>query len=225
MTETHRKNWLDQFGMFVREPVNGLTHGIAALLALIGMIWLIWMARDMPGRVAALAVFGTSMVLLYTASSVMHFWNGSVTVQYRLNQLDHAAIYLLIAGSYTPFTYTFLEGWWTWGMLSSVWVIAAIGVTLKLGFNMYGHISTLFYVLMGWIAIIGAPAFFQSDYANAMWWIIAGGVTYTVGAVIFAMRRPNFHRHFGHHELWHLFVIGGSACHFVAAAVWVASGA
>ncbi len=207
---------------YSREPVNSLTHGIGALLALVGMFWLMWMARDYPGRVVALAIFGTSMVLLYTASSVMHFYNGSESVLHRLNQLDHAAIYLLIAGSYTPFCYTFLEGGWRWGMLIAVWVIALAGVILKLGFNMYGHISTLFYVAMGWIAVIGAPVLFQSDYVPAMWMILAGGVVYTLGAVIFAIRRPNFHPHFGHHEIWHLFVMGGSALHFVAAAIWVA---
>ncbi len=205
-----------------REPVNSLTHGVGALLALIGMIWLMWMAREYPGRVVTLAVFGTSMVLLYTASSVMHFWNGSETVLHRLNQLDHAAIYLLIAGSYTPFTYTFLEGGWRWGLLVTVWIVALVGVILKLGFNMYGHISTLFYVGMGWIAIVGAPALFRSDYVDAMWMIVAGGVVYTLGAIIFAVRRPNFHPHFGYHEIWHLFVLGGSALHFTAAAIWVA---
>jgi hemolysin III len=205
-----------------REPVNSLTHGVAAVLALIGMIWLIWMTRNYPGRAIALTVFGTTMVLLYTASSVMHAWNGSESVLYRLHQLDHAAIYLLIAGSYTPFTYTFLDGAWRWGLLAVVWSVAIVGVVLKLGFNMYGHISTLFYVAMGWIAIIAAPQYFRSDHAAAMWWILAGGIVYTLGAVIFALRKPNLHRHFGYHELWHLFVIGGSACHFVAAAVWVA---
>ncbi|MEO0561417.1 MAG: hemolysin III family protein, partial [Chloroflexota bacterium] len=146
-----RKNWFVRIAEYCREPVNSLTHGIGALLALIGMIWLMWMARDYPGRMIALAVFGTSMVLLYTASSVMHFYNGSETMLHRLTQMDHAAIYLLIAGSYTPFTYTFFAGdpWWRWGMLITIWTLAIIGVVLKLGFNMYGHVSTIFYVAMG----------------------------------------------------------------------------
>lgn len=219
----HSQNWFIRLFTDSREPVNSLTHAIGAVLALIGMVWLVWMARDYPGRVVALAVFGTSMVLLYTASSVMHAWNGSASILYRLNQLDHAAIYLLIAGSYTPFAYTFLEGGWRWGMLIAVWTVAIIGVVLKLGFNMYGHLSTVFYVAMGWIAVIGAPVLFRSDYVNAMWLILAGGIVYTLGAVIFALRKPNFHVHFGHHEIWHLFVLGGSTCHFIAAAIWVAA--
>lgn len=223
-TQNQHLSWIARQIANSREPVNSLTHGIGALLALVGMIWLMWMARDYPGRMVALAIFGTSMVLLYSASSIMHWYDGSETVLHRLNQLDHAAIYVLIAGSYTPFTFAFLEGdpYWRWGMLITIWVVALIGVILKLGFNMYGHISTAFYVLMGWLAVIIIPKFVQSDYASAMWMIMAGGIVYTIGAVIFALRRPNFHTHFGHHELWHLFVLGGSACHFIAAAIWVA---
>ena len=140
----------------------------------------------------------------------------------RLTQFDHASIYLLIAGSYTPFTYTLLDGWWRWGILIAVWTVGIIGVILKLGFNMYGHISTVFYVLMGWIAVIGIPQFIQTN-VQAMWLIALGGVIYTIGAVIFAIGKPNFHRHFGHHEIWHLFVMAGTACHFIAAALWVAN--
>jgi hemolysin III len=222
--QAKRKRWLGRLLEHCREPVNSLTHGIAAVLSLIGMIWLIWMAREYPGRAVALAIFGTSMVLLYTASSVMHFYNGSETMLHRLTQMDHAAIYLLIAGSYTPFTYVFLahDPYWQWGMLITVWVLAAIGVVLKLGFNMYGHISTIFYVAMGWVAVIAIPRWIASGNVTPLLLIALGGVIYTAGAVIFALRRPNFHHHFGHHELWHLFVIGGSTCHFIAAAIWVA---
>jgi len=205
-----------------REPINGLTHAIGAVGALITMIGLIIMAWDMPGRAISLAIFGTSAVILYTASSLLHFTNGSPMVLARLTQFDHASIYLLIAGSYTPFTYTLLEGWWRWGILIGVWTMGIIGVILKLGFNMYGHISTLFYVLMGWIAVIGIPQFIQTN-VQAMWLIALGGVIYTAGALIYTIGKPNFHRHFGHHEIWHLFVMAGTACHFVAAALWVAN--
>jgi len=222
--ECEQKTWFGRVMDSCREPVNSLTHGIGALLALVGMIWLIWMARETPGRAVVLAVFGTSMVLLYTASSVMHFWNGSETVLHRLNQMDHAAIYLLIAGSYTPFTYVFMAGdpAWRWGLLGTIWALAIVGVVLKLGFNMYGHISTAFYVLMGWVAVVAIPQWVSSGFTGAMILIAVGGLVYTLGAVIFAVQRPNFHTHFGHHELWHLFVLGGSACHFIAAAIWVA---
>lgn len=224
MSNTDRRPIWIRFLTQPREPVNSITHGMGAILALFGMIWLIWMARSFPGRATALAVFGTTMVLLYTASWLHHHYDGPDRIQEHFHRLDHAAIYLLIAGSYTPFTYTFLvdDPMWRWGMLIAIWSLAVIGVILKLGFNMYGHVSTLFYVLMGWMVVIGIPKFIASDYAPALWMIAAGGIVYTLGAVIFALRKPNFHQHFGYHELWHLFVLGGSICHFIAAAIWVA---
>jgi hemolysin III len=210
------------FILNVREPVNGYTHALGAVLSLFGMIWLVWLARELPGRAIALAIFGTTMVLLYTASSVMHLYKGDAKIEKTLNIIDHAAIYLLIAGSYTPFCYAFLDGWWRVGMLTTIWTVALIGVTLKLGFNMYGHVSTAFYVLMGWIAAIIIPKMLMSGYVSAMGMLALGGIIYTIGAVIYALEKPNFHKYFGYHELWHLFVLGGSACHFIAAAIWVA---
>jgi hemolysin III len=222
MSSTSQKNWLVALLARSREPVNGLTHAIGAVLALIGMIWLVWIARDMPGRAITLAIFGTTMVMVYVASTVMHVYNGSEAVLERLNQIDHAAIYLLIAGTYTPFTYAFLDGGWRWGILTLIWSLAVIGLVIKLGFNMYGHASTIFYVAMGWVAVIAVPRYIMSNQFGALWLILAGGIVYTVGAVIFALGKPNFHKHFGHHEIWHLFVIGGSLCHFIAAALYVA---
>src|SRR5688500_19553143 len=102
MSSTSQKNWLVALLARSREPVNGLTHAIGAVLALIGMIWLVWIARDMPGRAITLAIFGTTMVMVYVASTAMHVYNGSQAMIDRLNQIDHAAIYLMIAGTYTP---------------------------------------------------------------------------------------------------------------------------
>ena len=222
MNTTSRSNgwlaWLKRS----REPVSGLTHGVSAVVAFFGMLWLVWIARHTPGRATTLAIFGTTMVLVYVASTVMHLYNGSQTTLRRLNQLDHAAIYLLIAGTYTPFTYTFLTDWWRWGLLTLIWALAIIGLIIKLGFKMYGHASTAFYVAMGWVALIAVPRYLMSNNGEALMLILLGGIIYTIGAVIFALRRPNLHKHFGHHELWHLFVMGGSICHFIAAALYVA---
>ena len=222
MSSTTQKNWLVGFFTRTREPVSGLTHAIGAVLALLGMVWLIWMAREMPGRAITLAIFGTTMVMVYVASTTMHLYNGSKTVIERLVQIDHAAIYLLIAGTYTPFTYAFFTGAWRWGLLILIWSLAVIGLIIKLGFHMYGHASTIFYVAMGWVALIALPRYLMSNGFGPLWLILAGGIVYTIGAVIFALGKPNFHKHFGHHEIWHLFVIGGSACHFIAAALYVA---
>lgn len=219
---TDRQHPFIAFCLRFREPVSGFTHLFGAVLSLVGMVWLIWLARDYPGRAVALGIFGLSMVLVYSASTIMHLYNGSKKMIHRLNQLDHSAIYVMIAGTYTPFTYTFLTDVWRWGLLSTIWGLAIVGIILKLGFNMYGHVSTLFYVLMGWIAVIGFPQFINTDFVNALGLVVAGGLTYTIGAVIFAIKRPNFHEHFGYHEVWHLFVLAGSAFHFAAAVLWVA---
>ena len=226
MKNASKKHWLIHLLSQCREPVSGLTHAFAAILAFIGMIWLVWMAREMPGRALTLAIFGTTMVLVYVASTVMHLYNGSESAIHRLNQLDHAAIYLMIAGTYTPFTYTFLTGGWRIGILVLIWALAIIGVIIKLGLNkmMNSHASTVFYVLMGWVAVLAIPRYLAINETGALWLIFAGGLVYTIGAVIFAIRKPNFHKHFGHHEIWHLFVMGGSAFHFIAAALYVAKG-
>jgi hemolysin III len=226
MKSASKKHWLVTLLSQFREPVSGLTHAVAAILAFIGMIWLVWMAREMPGRAITLAIFGTTMVLVYVASTAMHLYNGSESAIHKLNQLDHAAIYLMIAGTYTPFTYTFLTGGWRIGILVLIWVLAIAGVIIKLGLNkmMDSHASTVFYVLMGWVAVLAIPRYLMANEASALWLIFAGGLVYTIGAVIFALRKPNFHKHFGHHEIWHLFVMGGSAFHFIAAALYVAKG-
>jgi hemolysin III len=222
MKTTSHQNWLIEQVKGFREPVSGLTHAAGAVLAFFGMLWLVWIARHTPGRATTLAIFGTTMVMVYIASSAMHLYNGSPKTIKRLNQIDHATIYLLIAGTYTPFTYTFLTDWWRWGLLTLIWSLAIIGLILKLGFHVYGHASTAFYVAMGWVALIAVPRYIMTHHYEALWLILAGGVVYTIGAIIFAVRRPNLHKHFGYHEIWHLFVLGGSACHFLAAALYVA---
>jgi hemolysin III len=217
-----QKNWLVANLARFREPVSGLTHAFGAVFIFVGMLWLIWMARATPGRAVTLAIFGTTTLMVYVASTVMHLYNGSDEMIERLNQIDHATIYLMIAGTYTPFTYAFLTGGWRWGILLLIWSLAIIGLIIKLGFKMYGHVSTAFYVAMGWVAVIAIPPYLLSREFGALGLILAGGIIYTIGALIFALRKPNFHKHFGYHEIWHLFVMGGSLCHFIAAALYVA---
>lgn len=224
MDNPQQSNVLVRTWVYSREPMSTLTHGLGAILSVFVLFWLVWIARDTPGRAITLAIFGISMILVYVSSTLWHHYNGNDVVLKRLHTFDHAMIYLMIAGSYTPFTYAFLEGMtiWRWGILVTIWALAAVGLTLKLFFSMYGHLSTLFYVLMGWVAIIAIPAYFQTDNMAPLYWIIAGGVVYTIGAIIFALERPNLHKHFGHHEIWHLFVMGGNALHIIAAWLYVA---
>ena len=219
MQNPQRRTLWTRFWEYSREPMSTLTHGLGAILSVFILIALVWASRHTPGRAITLAIFGISMILVYVASTLWHHYNGSETILKRLHTFDHAMIYLMIAGSYTPFTYAFMEGMtgWRWGILITIWALAITGLVLKLFFNMYGHLSTLFYVLMGWVAIIAIPAYIETGEGTALLWILAGGVVYTIGAVIFALERPNLHKHFGHHEIWHLFVLGGNALHIIAA--------
>jgi len=204
-----------------REPVNGFTHLFAAIMAVIGTVWLASMTWGDTPRAVAVLVFGFSLIVIYVASSVMHLFNGAPEHLDRLVRFDHAAIYIGIAGGYTPFIYHLLDGEWRLLMLTLIWGIALLGVTSKLLFFWGGHLSTLLYVAMGWVGVIAAPQVLASINGGILWLILAGGLVYTAGAVIFAIRRPNFHRHFGHHEVWHLCVMGGSAFHFAAVAIHV----
>lgn len=204
-----------------REPVSGFTHLVGAILAFIGMIYLIYLTRHDPGKMMSMAVFGISMVLVYSASTAMHLYNGSEHMIWRLTRLDHAAIYIVIAGTYTPFCYNFLTNEWRWGMLLVIWTAAIIGAIVKLIWYWEGYKSTLLYVLMGWIGVIAIPQAQHLIDTGLILLVLGGGVVYTIGAIIFALQRPNLHRHFGYHELWHLFVMGGNALHFMAILLYV----
>jgi hemolysin III len=204
-----------------REPVSGFTHLAGAILGLVGMVWLLAGATGEPGKMVSVLVYGVSLVLLYSASTALHLVNGPPATVRWLQRLDHAAIYTLIAGTYTPICYNLLTGAWQWGLLGVVWAVAVVGVVFKLvARNIDSHLSTLGYVAMGWIALVAAPHLLQQLPAGAIWLILGGGLLYSIGAVIFATRRPNFHPHFGFHEVWHLFVLGGSGMHFAAILIY-----
>lgn len=203
-----------------REMVSGITHLIGAVLALIGVIWLILLTNhDLPTLVTVI-IFGVSVVLLYMASTTMHMLSslkgGQHHLVLRFQRLDHAAIYVMIAGCYTPLTYSLLTFHWRWVMLAIIWLLALAGAFMKLIFFYSGHFSTACYLVMGWVGVIAAPQALPVIDPNALWLLATGGVIYTIGAVIYALRKPDLHLYFGHHELWHLFVMAGTACHFLA---------
>ena len=209
---------------YFREPVNGFTHLAGAILGALGLIALVALTADDPAKMVSMIVYGVSLILLYSASSAYHLTKGSQSLQDWLRSLDHAAIYLLIAGTYTPFCYNILSGGWRWGMLGLVWALALVGIIYKIALRRHSHsqVSTALYVGMGWLALLILPRIIETLAPGALALLVAGGLVYTFGAVIYALRRPNFHRHFGHHELWHLFVLGGSALHYLAVLLYVA---
>lgn len=206
----------------IHEPVNSLTHLGGAVAGLVGLVALAWLSRADPAKMTSMIVYGVSLVLLFTASASLHTFHGSPRLNLWLQRLDHAAIYLLIAGSYTPICYNVLSGHWRWGMLGTIWALAVAGVVYKLFFLRHtSHLSTAFYVGMGWLAVVALPKLLPALSPGALALMLLGGLFYSVGAVIFALERPNLHRHFGFHELWHCFVLAGSLAHFLVMLVYM----
>jgi hemolysin III len=204
----------------LREPVNGLSHLAGGLLAFVGLVVLLASAAS-TGRldqIVAFGIFGTSLIALYLASSLYHLLPLSPAGVARLRKLDHVAIFVLIAGTYTPFCLLALEGGWRWGLLALVWGLALCGVSLKLFWmGAPRWLSVACYLGMGWVAVVAVPALLRTVPAGGMVWVLAGGLTYSAGALVYGLKRPNpVPGVFGFHELWHLFVIAGSTCHFWA---------
>jgi len=208
----------------MREPVNGLTHLFAAIVALIGLVILIILGWGDPGRVLSLAVYGVSLVLLFSASASYHLINASPQAAQRLRKFDHSAIYLLIAGTYTPICFNMFDGFWKWGMLGIVWGLALAGIAVKLFFIKAPRgLTAGVYIIMGWLCIFGFQEILAALPPGALAWLLAGGIVFTLGAVVYVTKFPNFvPGKFGFHEVWHIFVILGALAHFIMIAVYVA---
>ena len=190
------------------------------LLACVGLLVLLARATS-AGRIdqiVAFGIFGLSLVALYSASALYHLLPLSPTGVARLRRVDHMMIFVLIAGTYTPFCLLALDGAWRVGLLGVIWSLALCGVLLKIFWmGTPRWLSVALYLGMGWVAVIAAPALFLAVPAGGMIWVLGGGLLYTAGALIYALKRPNpAPGTFGFHELWHLFVVAGSACHYWA---------
>ncbi|GAB3747970.1 PAQR family membrane homeostasis protein TrhA [Lysobacter olei] len=195
------------------ELANAWTHGVGAAASLAGGGILITLAalRGDGWQLASAIVFGVALLLLYTASTLYHAIQHPVA-KGRLKVFDHCAIYLLIAGTYTPFTLIGLRGPWGWGLFTAIWALAIGGVVFKLFFTgRFKLLSTALYVAMGWLVIVAIKPLLQALDDWTFGWLIAGGVAYTLGTVFY--HRPNLRYS---HAIWHLFVIAGSVCHFIA---------
>ena len=203
------------------EIANVLTHGVGAVASTAAGSVLITLAAVFGSerQVVAAAVFAASLLLLYTASTLYHAALRE-SVRARLKVLDHAAIYVLIAGTYTPFTLVSLHGRWGWSLFGVVWALAAAGIVFKLFFTgRLRRLSTLLYLAMGWLVLIAARPLVHALSTSALLWLAAGGLAYTAGTVFYHNRRIPFS-----HAIWHLFVLAGSVCHFVAVTTQVVHG-
>jgi hemolysin III len=197
------------------ERANVITHGVGLLAAIAGAVLLIVLAalRGDAWQIVGVSVFGTSLIALYAASTLYHAARRPA-LKLRLKILDHSAIYLLIAGSYTPFLIDALRGAWGWSLLGVVWGLAVVGIGFKLVFTgRFRLLSTALYVAMGWLALIVIGPLLRNLAPFTLAWLFAGGMAYTAGTLFFHADRL---RH--GHAVWHLFVLAGSACHTVAVA-------
>jgi hemolysin III len=203
----------DRLQTLGEEIANSVTHGIGWVLSAAALAFLALETATTgdPWRVASASVYGATLVLLYAASTLYHALPGRRTKAV-FQRLDHAAIYLLIAGTYTPFVLGPLRGGWGWSLFGVVWGLAVLGVVLKSVFGIrLAVLSTVVYIVMGWLVVIAAGPLTARLPAGGLWWLAAGGVLYTLGVACFAWERLRYS-----HAVWHLFVLAGSAAHFWA---------
>ncbi|QIN78186.1 hemolysin III family protein [Rubrobacter marinus] len=205
--------------MVVREEVaNSVTHGLGLLASIVGAVVLVALAaeRGEGWHVVSAAVYGATLVGLYAASTLYHALKGT-RARDVLRLLDHCAIYLLIAGTYTPITLVSLRGGWGWALFGAVWALAVAGILFKVfATGRFGYLSTVAYVLMGWICILALRPILLLLSPGAIALLLAGGLAYTVGTIFYSWERIPYS-----HAVWHLFVIAGSVCHYLAIALYV----
>lgn len=203
---------------FGEELAHAITHGIGAILSIAGLTLLVVFSalRGDAWHVVSSAIFGTTLVLLYSASTLYHsFPQPNIKRIFRI--MDHSAIYLLIAGTYTPFLLVSLRGVWGWTLFGVVWGAAIAGVWFKVFYTgRFPKLSTTLYVVMGWVALVAVKPMMENIPLGGLVLILAGGLTYTMGVVFYVM-----HRMIYHHAVWHLFVLGGSILHFFAVLLYV----
>ena len=195
------------------EKLNVLTHGFGLLLSVIALFLLIVKSIKSENTtiITSFIIYGLSLIILYAASTFYHAAKAP-ELRYKLNIFDHASIYVLIAGTYTPFTLVTLEGWVGWTVFGVSWGLALIGVILKLFYTgKYDRISTIAYVLMGWLIVFAIKPLLANLSTEGLIWLFAGGVLYTTGAVLYSVEKIKYN-----HAIFHIFVLAGSFSHFMA---------
>jgi hemolysin III len=202
----------------VEELANSLTHGVGLVLSVTGMAVLVALAvvRGTLWHVIGCCVFGASLVALYGASTLYH-WARAPHRKRVLKVVDHAAIYLLIAGTYTPFTLVNLRGPWGWTLFGVIWTLSLTGIAVKVyHVNRFPILSPTVYMMMGWLGVVALKPLAESISTMGLIWLLAGGVFYSTGVIFYALKRVPFN-----HAIWHLFVLAGSICHYLAVLVGV----
>lgn len=203
----------------MREPFNAISHLAGAAFSLAGSCLLLLWGGDTPAKTIPLIIYGISLVGLFSSSGIYHSVFVRPNVLGILRKIDHAAIYLLIAGTYTPFCVIAFTGFWQWGLLAIIWSLALAGIVVKVFIiNTPRWVTAGVYVLMGWLSVFAVGELLRRLPPVSIGWLLAGGILYTLGAVIYITKKGNFFRVLGFHEVWHIFVLLGAAAHFVAVA-------
>ena len=205
----------------IKDPGSAITHFIGMLMAIFAAVPLLLKAAREPSRIyiISIAIYAASLILLYAASTTYHTFDKSKKMNTILKKIDHMMISVLIAGSYTPICLLVLKGRTGIILLSIVWSFAIIGILIK-AFWVYcpKWVSSILYIGMGWTCVLAFTQLLNALSPAAFGWLLSGGIIYTVGGIIYALKLPIFnnkHKYFGSHEIFHLFVMAGSACHFI----------
>lgn len=208
----------------IKDPVSGFSHLIGACLSIAGLVLMIVHAakhsNEASWDIVTCSIFGASLILLYTFSTLYHLLNVGETATRVLRKFDHIMIYILIAATYTPITLGPLRGPWGWSIFGVVWLLAILGTVLTaVWIKAPRWLTTSIYVAMGWLVIIAIypllTTFSKLGALSSLWWLLAGGVFYTIGAIIYGLKWPHLkNKYFGFHEIFHIFVLLGSICQF-----------
>lgn len=198
---------------FLEEIFNSITHGAGLIISVVGLVLLIVFSSmyGQIGHVVSCTVFGVTLVLLYTSSTLYHSFR-KPTIKHFFKIMDHSCIFALIAGTYTPFVLIVIKGALGWSIFAAVWILTILGIVFKAFFvNRFKIISTLTYILMGWLIILAIKPLFQNLPEGGIVWLVAGGLSYTSGTIFYMWKKLPFN-----HAIWHLFVLAGSICHFMS---------
>lgn len=206
-----------------KDPLSGALHFLGAVLSVIAAILLLFSALGDPWRIVSFSIYGATLFILYSFSTLYHWLPKEAGGKNQLfRKFDHLSIYLLIAGTYTPFCLVTMRGPWGWSLFGVVWGLAVIGMLVQSVYiNVKRWITTLIYVGMGWMVLIALKPLLETLPLNGIYLLIAGGLSYSVGGIVYAIKKPNFSKHFGFHELWHIFVLAGSFFHFLCVLIFV----
>lgn len=205
--------------MYYGERFNSISHLVGAALAVLGSVLLIATAARLgdPWKIVSFSIYGAMLVALYVASTLYHSVRGQAKAFFQ--KFDHCSIYLLIAGSYTPFALVSLRGPWGWSLLGAVWTLALVGILQEIWFAKGARVlSLVIYLLMGWLALVAVMPLWEALTPRGFAWLAAGGLLYTVGIIFYVADQRIRHGH----GVWHLFVLGGSSCHFFTVFLFVA---